>query len=266
MYSALQNWCAKWSLTPLDDPIQTVTSWLVKVDADGSPAYLKVHKPESDEHETGAYLTWRDGDGAVRALNATRDAVLLEFLSGPPLSDLVRDDRDKEAAQILADVVTTLHTPKPRRPETLQRLEDRFAPLLALDGGSDRDIAALAADLLATTYDPIPLHGDIHHDNILQSDRGWLAIDPKGLIGDRHYDLANTLFNPVHMPDLVRTEGRLGRLATTLAANTGYDRQRILSWALCHARVSAIWLAQDRLDPEPALSMLPLISAAFSET
>ncbi len=261
VFNSLNKWIRAWSLTPADEPIETVTSRLVKVDADGKSAFLKVHKPESDEHETGAYLSWRDGEGAVRALKATRDAVLLEFVPGPPLSDLVRDGRDEEAAAILASVVSKLHVTRPDPPETLRRLEDRFAPLLALTEGPDGEIAALTADLLGTTRQHIPLHGDIHHDNILHSDRGWLAIDPKGLIGDPHYDLANTLFNPIDMPELVWSAGRLGNLVSVLAEHTGHDRRRILEWALCHARVSAIWLEQDGMDPQPALNTLAPILA-----
>ena len=41
------------------------------------------------------------------------------------------------------------------------------------------------------------LHGDIHHDNILDfGKRGWLAIDPKRLQGERGFDYANLFCNP----------------------------------------------------------------------
>jgi streptomycin 6-kinase len=52
------------------------------------------------------------------------------------------------------------------------------------------DIFSLSAEtahaLLAAPREITVLHGDIHHDNILHfGERGWLAIDPKGLIGER---------------------------------------------------------------------------------
>ena len=41
------------------------------------------------------------------------------------------------------------------------------------------------------------LHGDIHHENILDfGPRGWLAIDPKRLHGERGFDFANILRDP----------------------------------------------------------------------
>ena len=35
------------------------------------------------------------------------------------------------------------------------------------------------------------LHGDLHHDNILfDKKRGWLAIDPKGIIGEAEIEVS----------------------------------------------------------------------------
>jgi streptomycin 6-kinase len=40
--------------------------------------------------------------------------------------------------------------------------------------------------LLTTQREKVVLHGDMHHGNVLNfGSRGWLAIDPKGLIGER---------------------------------------------------------------------------------
>src|SRR5207302_8681520 len=56
---------------------------------------------------------------------------------------------------------------------------------------------ALRADLLASTDQPVVVHGVLHHFNILRCDRGgWLAIDPKGLVGDRYFDVCQFLLNP----------------------------------------------------------------------
>ena len=41
------------------------------------------------------------------------------------------------------------------------------------------------------------LHGDLHHDNILTATREpYLAIDPKGLVGNRAYDVTAAMLNP----------------------------------------------------------------------
>ena len=39
------------------------------------------------------------------------------------------------------------------------------------------------------------LHGDFHHDNILMSNNGYRIIDPKGVIGDRVFDIPRFMLN-----------------------------------------------------------------------
>lgn len=106
---------------------------------------------------------------------------------------------------------------------------------------------ATFADLLAPTQRPVLLHGDLHHGNVLRSDRrGWLAIDPKGLAGDAAYDCAAMLCNPCHLipavPDLPRLlMTRAGDLATAL----DLDWSRVLAWGFAHAVLSEIWHVED---------------------
>jgi streptomycin 6-kinase len=46
--------------------------------------------------------------------------------------------------------------------------------------------ASTARELLSAPRDVRVLHGDIHHGNVLDfGSLGWLAIDPKGLYGER---------------------------------------------------------------------------------
>ena len=47
------------------------------------------------------------------------------------------------------------------------------------------------------------LHGDLHHENIMHGPRGWLAIDPKGVLGDPGFDAANMFYNPLDRDDLL---------------------------------------------------------------
>ncbi|WP_418887304.1 aminoglycoside phosphotransferase family protein [Klebsiella pneumoniae] len=37
------------------------------------------------------------------------------------------------------------------------------------------------------------LHGDLHHENIMFSSRGWLVIDPVGLVGEVGFGAANSV-------------------------------------------------------------------------
>ena len=71
-------------------------------------------------------------------------------------------------------------------PMPLMRWFDALKTAAEVCGGILRLSAATASKLLATPRDVMVLHGDIHHGNILDfGPRGWLAIDPKGVSGER---------------------------------------------------------------------------------
>jgi streptomycin 6-kinase len=116
------------------------------------------------------------------------------------------------------------------------------APLLAR-------CAAVARHLLATERETTALLGDLHHDNVLSSPRGWLAIDPKGLSGERTYEVANLLCNPQPHGDIVHQPDRMRCLATLYADRLGLDPRRVLGFALAYAGLSAAWSLEDGRDP-----------------
>lgn len=253
MDAHIRELCTLWHLEPTGPARETPSSRIQRVLADGQSALLKCLRPDSDEHAASAIMTWFDGRGSARVLRRTECAQLLEWIDGPPLSSLVAAGRDAEAAGILAEVVGALHAPRPGLPDGLQPLEDRFAPLLQrVDSGDEvqRQAAALAARLLETTEAVQPLHGDIHHDNILRhATRGWLAIDAKGLLGDCHYDLANALCNPLQYPDIVCDPARVLSQARIYAGHLSLDLDRLLAFGLCQACLAEAWCAEDGDDP-----------------
>jgi streptomycin 6-kinase len=90
--------------------------------------------------------------------------------------------------------------------------------------------------LLSTQRDLGILHGDIHHENVkLSGKRGWLAIDPKGLYGERTYDAANVLCNPIGMDDFVANEARLMKNTDLLATEHEVPMRRLLAFTFAHA-------------------------------
>jgi streptomycin 6-kinase len=129
---------------------------------------------------------------------------------------------------------------------------DRPLPL-AFDRG-----AGVARELLAGSGDAAVLHGDVHHGNVLRfdgpgrdgsadggtgDDGGWLAIDPKGLVGDPGFDAANVLANPD--PVVALRPGRLARRARVIAEESGRDVDEVLAWAEAWCALSAAWDAGD---------------------
>jgi len=125
--------------------------------------------------------------------------------------------------------------------------------------------AATARHLFAEPRDIVVLHGDIHHGNILDfGSQGWLAIDPKGLLGERTFDFVNILRNPDDQ--LALRPERFSRQATVLAAAAGLDRTRLLQWTLAFTGLSAAWIFADGDEPDLDLAVGELAAMELSRS
>lgn len=93
------------------------------------------------------------------------------------------------------------------------------------------------------------MHGDFHHFNILSSERGWLVIDPKGVIGPAGYEVGPLMLNPWNsLSDRVSFQVRAERRVSILAERLCWERESILKWATAHAVLSAWWDIQDGMN------------------
>jgi streptomycin 6-kinase len=104
-----------------------------------------------------------------------------------------------------------------------------------------------AEQLLKDNQEQFLLHGDLHHMNILQGESGsWLAIDPKGVIGEGAFEVGPLLYNPV--PALLGIPGVdniIQKRLDIVSENTGLNRTRIKDWCYVRAILSAIWDIED---------------------
>ena len=105
----------------------------------------------------------------------------------------------------------------------------------------------LFAELIDSMVEPMLLHGDLHHGNILAAERQpWLAIDPKGVVGEPAYEVGILLRNP--MPELLaqpQPEHILARRVDQLSEELGFERVRVLRWGLAQAVLAAWWAYED---------------------
>ncbi|HMK90418.1 MAG TPA: aminoglycoside phosphotransferase family protein [Methylocystis sp.] len=247
----------RWGLTPDGAPIVTRSGRLLPVRQGEVPAMLKLASAE--EGGAGAALmSWWNGDGAARVLATSGDALLLERAQGHrSLADMATSGQDDEASRLICGVVAKLHARRGDPPPGLVPLNRWFRelePAAARRGGILTRAAAAARELLAAPQNNRALHGDIHHDNILDfGEGGWRAIDPKGLIGERGFDYANMFCNPNH--DIATEQGRLARRAAIVCEASGLSRERLLQWVLAYAGLSAAWLISDGEDPQLPLAV-----------
>ena len=116
----------------------------------------------------------------------------------------------------------------------------------AIPDASLKKARKLRDQLLKTAEPAVLLHGDLHHDNILQNGYDWLVIDPKGVIGEPVYEVAAFVRNPI--PELLHHAD-----ATTIIHNRitlfsellGIPAKRILDWCFVQAVLAWVWALED---------------------
>ncbi len=247
----------EWGLREDGWSMHGYTSLVVPVrDEDDQRLVLKVTFDGDDESEhEGLVLQRWAGRGAVRMARADpgRRALLLERLHPTDL----RDVWDVEACEVVAGLWRDLHVPAMPQLRSLSSYVERWvADLSELPASGPvprrlvQQATAHARDLLA---DPAAtatvIHGDLHYFNVLASDRAhWLAIDPKPMNGDRHYEVAPMLWN--RFDELAARGGSgvrdgLRRRFETLVDAGGLDEDRARAWVVVREVLFAAWAAED---------------------
>lgn len=260
----LNDYTQQWNLTPLPhfEPLcyNFVAPVLLQ---DNSQAVLKLGVPNPELTSEVKALNHYAGHGAARLLkhDAEGGALLLEYIKpGTPLAEFSADDK---ATEIAAQLMLQLWQPslKLENPGDLQgfRTVEEWAKGIGrlhkhFQGGTGPFPAKLVdqaeslfRELLDSTDTQIVLHGDLHHWNILRAQRQpWLALDPKGVIGDPAFEVAAWMHNPIdlihhwHNVDKIMSR-RLDQFSEILRI----DRQRLLGWSLAQAVLSAWWCIED---------------------
>ena len=255
MLTDFQPWIDCWGLEPDGAPFETeFGSRLLPVRRGGEAAMLKIALHE-EERRGGAVMAWRGGVGAARVFAFDAEAVVMERLDGSrSLAAMARGGGDDAACRALCETAALFHAPTAGPPPSgIIPLEWWFAalwPQAERAGGIYAEAALVARELLGSQGPPVVLHGDVHHDNILDGGaRGWLAIDPKGLWGDRGYDYANLMCNPDASTAVAHLDARL-EIAMEIS---GFSRERLLKWVLAYLGLSASWTLTSRGDPWQAL-------------
>lgn len=253
----VQSQIDDWELTAVGTPTHGYCSIVVPARApNGAAAVLKVSFPDVEsEHEHLALRRW-NGNGAVRLLKAEphRRALLLERLHSRNLNELW----DVEACEVVAALYRRIHVPALPQLRTLPEFVERWTnDLTALPRSAPlprrlvEQAIALGRDLGADTASTGTLiHGDLHYENVLASDREpWLAIDPKPLNGDPHYEIAPMLWNRWdELAGDTRDGVRRRFYALVDAAELADDRAR--AWVVVRMVHNAMWELRDSAEPD----------------
>jgi streptomycin 6-kinase len=258
-----------------------------------APTYnvvLKMGVPNRETRSEMAALRLFNGVGACRLLEYDEEKcwMLLERLNpGVMLATL---DDDEEATRIAAEVMKRIwihldsasllanlqeHTLSGTRAPAFQkfiRLTDWFDGLKRLrkmfNGGTGplnpklvERAESSARDFFVENHSPVLMHGDLHHYNILSSERGWQVIDPKGVIGPAGYEVGPLMTNPWESFSDGISRRLIMRRIDILHEHLGFERERIREWSLAHSVLSAWWGIEDNTGWEYAMGFAEMMAS-----
>lgn len=254
---------------------------------------LKMGVPNREFLSEMEALRLFNGEGACQLIDYDEEKywMLLERLN--PGGMLATLEDDEEATRIAAEVMKRIWRP----------LESAGSPADSKKGTSDRELAAglhkfirltdwfdglkrlrqqfnggtgpldeklvqraerSTSEFFLESHNPVLMHGDFHHYNILSSGRGWLIIDPKGVIGPAGYEVGPLLMNPWgDLSDRPDIQPITKRRIDILHEHLGFERERIREWALAHAVLSAWWGIESNTGWEYSLAMAEMLAGLY---
>jgi streptomycin 6-kinase len=216
-----------WSLR-LERPFDTHIALVVPA----GDAVLKLNfTDDASEHEADALALW-NGVGAARLLDRDDDrrALLIERLRpGRQLWELDDEAATAVAADVLEQLWVSAAEPF-RRLEDVARVWADELPQENVDARLAEETAAFLREAGPSQHESVLLHQDLHGGNVLQSERGWLAIDPKPLVGEREFDVASLIRD--RRPT---TKAAMERRLDYLVDRLSLDPERTRGWAIAHA-------------------------------
>jgi len=256
----LVHYAENWGLT-LEAPFENLSyNYVAPVRrTDGMPAVLKVGIPHDELRAEIAALCHLDGRGSVRLYEADEEncAMLLErIFPGETLWDVDDEIATTHLLEVMPKLWQSYRGDYPFKTvadwgQGFARLRQRHNGTTGkLDTALVEKAEKIFFELVFSSVKPVLLHGDLHHDNVLSAQREpYLAIDPKGVLGEPCYEVGAFLRNP--LPGLLKggnPRKLMQRRVDMIVERLGFDRQRVIGWGMSQAVLSAIWCDEDGID------------------
>lgn len=251
-----QHYINKWNLQS-EGPVDNLSyNYVLKVkDETGRSAILKLGVPNYDFENEVRTLQAYDGNGCAKLLIADpkNGAMLLEHLLPGTMLCSVNDEQTaiKHFAKVWTSIRTSVleNANHPSLGDWLMAFNRYMKKYPKGEGGISLDFIQLAQayfdELTITSKGNELLHGDLHHENILYSDlKGWMAIDPKGVVGDPYFDVISFLINQLFHQD--NPKGVLKNRVDMLCEELQLEKVRLLKAAIVMSTLYACWGVEDK--------------------
>lgn len=247
----------KWDLT-VKTPFPGIEFNYVAAAArqNGEKVVVKISPPYErlEIFQEAQYLRTRNGDGAIKLLDADRElrAILLErAIPGKALFEKFAAD-PAGCVEPAIEVMRNILRPPPPDLTDVELLDNWFARFQRYkDTEFPNELAVRATDIYRRLSDQpdktFYLHGDFHPGNIVTSDRSeFLAIDPKGIVGHIGYDIA-VFLNNLHWWQRKNrdVEGFLQNAIGRFSENFDLEEMELREWAFAYMVIGAWWNFED---------------------
>lgn len=215
--------------------------------ADRTPCILKLSPPSDEMRREGEALVYYAGDGICHLLEGddSVSALLLERLTpGVSLQELWTPEQDEIHTRVTATLMLQLWRTVPD-PNLFWPLKSWVRALWEVESPRiPAPLQARAHELfleLGPTDTPVLLHADLHHGNILSADtEPYRAIDPKGIVGAKGYDVGPYLLNPMQATS-EELSTLLPRRLTIFSETLKLSQRELAAWGFVHTVLSACW-------------------------
>jgi streptomycin 6-kinase len=216
------------------------------------PVILKLGLDVGGFKREAAALMALKNFGVVQVFSENAGLLLLECATPGVSLKSYFPANDNEAINITANVIKRLHKATIPSAYTFPHIKDWLTALdseLNIPAQTLQRAREVRDQLLKTAGSDVLLHGDLHHDNILQNDNDWLVIDPKGVIGDPAYEVAAFIRNPMlELLNLDNSQKVIRNRVKRFAELLELPPQRILDWCFVQAVLAWIWALEDGCD------------------
>lgn len=260
----------EWKLTDVHPVFNLSYSYVMMAMFNNIPVIIKfVLMPSELEREVAALRVF-NGSAIMPLLHHTHDVMMIErALPGKSLRKYF-PTHENASVHIFTDIITKLHKASYEFSFT-ETYRKYFTPLSKILNILDRDESRIPISyllkarelrtyLLDTTQEDIILHGDLHQDNILSHQNSFRAINPKGYIGDRWYDMGAFVRNPLgELTVLSDALDIMKRRIEMIARHMQGDPVRLTQWSFVQSVLTWLWSLEDGACTSPLQKQTELL-------
>jgi streptomycin 6-kinase len=231
-----------------------------------SNVILKICLEDNSFMQEKAALTYYNGNGCVKLLDfdAQYKGLLLHAIQPGNSLKSFFPHQDPQAVDIAAGVMKKLHTQPINNTLEFPHMNTWLSLFDTLELPNEMkkpvwSARQLAQQLSQSRKEEYLLHGDLHHENILQNLNSWQAIDPKGVIGEPVYEIGAFMCNPDGLLQQPLAKEIILQRVEQFSRLLQFDRQRVKD--ACYVRIilAACWSVEDGTDYQSSLRCAELL-------